>query len=162
MAIKMHCLSPKVATLLASEGWAPGRRVDILSASDQLECRGISVSSAAAAFLSEFEGLTIHTRGGLFHLGTQDCATHLLDDDIPFLRRITGEPLCPVGHGLFLWLLISATGDFILLNSHWQRYLRCHDLNDALELLFVPETPRRPFVELEPECWPPGYQPIDD
>jgi hypothetical protein len=158
----MPAFSPAVRAWLEPAGWFPDRVVDISCAAQLLKARGIPVAEAASRFLREFNDLKIDTPRGPFYFDINDFLLHLGDTDIPYLSRITNEPLCPVGHGLFLWLLISPKSDFVLLDNHWRRYYCCQDLRETFELLFVPGSPKVSFVEMGSECWPPGYRLVDE
>jgi hypothetical protein len=149
--------------LLVAAGWHSGRTIDPGPAVELLAERGLVPHEAARGFLAEFGELRIKTSRGPFSLEMKDCLDHLGKDDLPFLGKVTGETLCPVGQGLFLFLLIAPGGDVILLDSHWRRYARFSTIAAAFAVLLlhpVPGVRSATWIELGQERWPPGYQPL--
>lgn len=157
----MSTFSPEVRGMLTASGWLEGRTVDLTAAENSLLQRRITPPNAARRFLSEFDGLTIRTRGGPFYFGVLESLLHLGAEDIPYLSALCDEPLCPVGWGLFLFLLIAPNSDLVVLTDHWRRYARFAERSDAFDLIFLPGCPPATWIDLRPEQWPPGYQDLD-
>ncbi|MFG3047924.1 SUKH-3 domain-containing protein [Streptomyces sp. NPDC048241] len=59
----MSAWTPEVVEALEASGWAPGRSVDTDCWRAMFEPRGLTLHDAAAAFLGEFGGLTVHVNG---------------------------------------------------------------------------------------------------
>src|SRR4051794_29395637 len=89
-----------VTSALRAAGWFEGRLVDLRPVRAGLERRGAGMNPAAEDFLREFHGLILRRRdGGRISFDIHETLSLLADDDIPFLSRLTGKPLCPVGYG---------------------------------------------------------------
>jgi hypothetical protein len=157
----MHQFAHAIIRLLADAGWNPGRSIDISAPRDALAQRGITIVSHAARFIEEFDGLCVRTPRGPFNFSVADCLSYLASEEIPYLSKLTGQCLCPVGSGLFLVLLVAPNGDFILMDDHWRSYARFEAISDAFDVLFAPGSEKGKWIELGREYWPPGYRPVD-
>jgi hypothetical protein len=120
--------------------------------------RGIPCHDAALRFLAEFEGITVRTPRGPFSFSLPQVLAHIADAEVPYLTSITGEPLCPVGWGVFLLMLVAPRGEAVLLDDDWRRYARFGTPSAAVEAIFEPDPGRPIWVELGEEHWPPGYR----
>lgn len=158
MSIPSFRFSPKTASLLHRFGWSPGRRVDISASRKSLESSGYIVHPEAIRTLEEFEGLELQDPAGrLMRIEGKSSAVIFEHDELPYLRALHPEPLCPAGLLAGMVYLISQDGRWIALHEGWTVMHVFANANDAFLFALSDELPPFSRRMLRNEEIPPGY-----
>jgi hypothetical protein len=148
-------LSPRVAQKLDC---AQMHAVDADEAQTILTNNGLPVSVPVSDFLSKFHGLHFDLANGFLDFDVRKVLEWLEPDQIPFLPKLTGQPLCPIGYGGRMHILIATTGEVVFLHDEWLFYFRVPDIAQALDVALFPGPHPYEIVDLSDEQRPPPYR----
>jgi hypothetical protein len=153
--------SRAVVRKLKAAGWEEGRQVDVGPVLDDIRRRGVECNHAAEEVLREFYGLKWNLpRGGISFLEFDNAATFrfLHVEDLGRVRRLVGEPVCPVASGGGFIVLVAPSGRVALLQDEWLCLLRADSLTDAFEFIFNHDTKAVENVPLSDDQRPPAFR----
>jgi hypothetical protein len=144
-------LPDRIVEVLEGAGWKRGRERDIGPVIGELESHGIRVSPAAQEFMAEFHGEQVVRANGLFEFDARAAHKWIEDDDVPFLNRLVGVELCPVGFGMRMFLLITPSAEFVLLHDEWLLFHRFANVIEALDAVFFVPAEQKPIWIADPD-----------
>ncbi len=159
--MRLEIVNPAVRELLHRSGWTEQRQFDTHAIRDYLASAGVEVNPAADAVLRQLHGIRLDLPNGPFEFDVRKAVSWLSDSDLPFLRTIIGQPLCPIGYGGRRFMLVSPDGEVILLNDEWLFFHRFSTLSEALDDICFPGKRMPEAIWLEATQQPPGYQDSD-
>jgi hypothetical protein len=139
-----------VLRVLREAGWFEGRRVDTVVTEAFLQDWGLPLLPAATAILHEFDGLKCEVKDRRtctwFHFGVLESLMFFSRWQAPAFAWITGQPLCPVGHGNGCVWFVAESGEVVSLNDEWLGYVRQPSLSFALDNLFGADYDRTTWI----------------
>lgn len=112
-------LSHPVAEILKSSGWFPGRRSLSKETEELLISRGLKLSPLIGWTIDSFDGLTVRSAHAWMTFDAASAAQWYSLDELSYVSRIVGEPVCPLGQMSCAGFFGSASGQMVQLDMDW-------------------------------------------
>lgn len=156
-------ISSQAIEILESFGWSRDRSVDVSDVEAFIQNRGFVVTTLGREFLRSFHGLkfVLPPRQGLsfVNFDVPEELGWLTNEDLPYLDRLAGDRLCPIGHGGGNLLFLSQRDEMLLLSDQWLGFSKLSNLYDGMDLILgVRRLPEFDGTPLKGEQIPPEFR----
>jgi hypothetical protein len=149
-------LTDRVRRLLQASGWDDERSVDIQPVEDLLAGE-IEVHPLAQEVLRSLHGISCSTDRSTF-FDVPMAVTWLSPKDTPWLHGLINKPLCPIGCGERMILLLAPDGEVVWLHDEWLVMYRFADLAQALDAIIFFDSTRQQPIPIPEDKLPPRYR----
>ena len=140
-----------VLRVFRKAGWSEGRRPDTTATEAFLREWALPLLPAALAIIREFGGLKCEAAdtGSWLDFDVPEALMWFEPWQAPALAWVTGQPLCPVGHGNGCVWLVAESGEVVSLKDDWLGYTREPSFPYALDTHFRADYGRTTWVYID-------------
>ncbi|WP_224373020.1 SUKH-3 domain-containing protein [Hyalangium versicolor] len=132
----MSPLDKHVVARLHAAGWFPGRTVPMDAIKAKLEGAGYRVHALAEALLGTLGGLTLQGfEPRILKFGELPDALWVAAEEVPYVKKIFSDTVCPVALGAAATLFVSEDGTWWALDELWLGFFEMSGFDAAMRFI---------------------------